>query len=75
MRSQFATLVHELVHLYSPFEEDGFGERYRIQDLVELDAEDSLRNAGNYAAYAAAVGVGCERFPVAPVAGGDDLRL
>ena len=63
------------MHLYSPFEEDGFGERYRVQDLVELDAGESLRNAGDFAAYAAAVGVGCGRFPVVLTMGGGDLRL
>ena len=75
MRSQLATLVHELVHLYSPFEEDGFVERYRIQDIVDLNATDSLKNAQNYAAYAAAVEAGCDRFPMSPTTRDNDLRL
>ena len=62
MRSQFAGVLHELVHLYNPFEVEGFKETYLIQDLVELNATDSLQNAQNYVAYAASIQAGCVRF-------------
>ena len=75
MRSQFAGVLHELVHLYNPFEEEGFKETYLIQDLVDLNATASLQNAQNYVAYAAAVEAGCEQFPLSPTAREDDLKL
>lgn len=75
MRSQFAAVLHELVHLYNPFEEEGFKETYLIQDLVDLNATDSLQNAQNYVAYAAAIQAGCDQFPLSPTAREDGLKL
>lgn len=75
MTSQFGALIHELVHLYSPFEEEDLDEVYRIQDLVDLNATASLKNAQNYAAYAASVQAGCKRFPIRPTAAENDLKL
>ena len=52
--TQFAVLVHELVHLYNPI--DGgleYAEVYSAQECVELDARQSVRNAENWALYAA----------------------
>lgn len=52
-RSQYAVLVHELVHVYHTM---GIGEgmeRYGIQETVELSAEKSLANPMNFAFYAA----------------------
>ena len=74
MRSQFAGVLHELVHLYNPFEEEGFKEAYSIQDLVDLNATDSLQNPQNYVAYAAAIQAGCDQFPLSPTATEDGLK-
>ena len=52
--SQFASLLHELIHLYNPV--DGgleLGEVYTAQDCTNLDSRKSIRNAGNWALYAA----------------------
>ncbi len=49
--TQFAVLVHELVHVYNRF--DRREEVYRMNDVVGLSAERSLENAQNYASYAA----------------------
>ena len=49
--TQFAVLVHELVHVYNRF--DSREEVYRMNDVVGLGAERSLENAQNYASYAA----------------------
>ena len=49
--TQFAVLVHELVHVYN-----GFDERVEVYDLVDvvgLNASRSLGNAQNFASYAA----------------------
>ena len=75
MRSQFAGVLHELVHLYNTFEKEGFKETYLIQDLVELSATDSLQNAQNYVAYASAIQAGCDEFPLSPTAREDDLKF
>lgn len=42
---------------------------------MELNATESLKNAQNFAAYAASVEAGCDRFPLAPTARDNDLRL
>ena len=79
MRSQFAALIHELVHLYSPYsdaEEEDVNEVYRIQDLVDLGAAASVANPQNFAAYAAAVQAGCKRWPARPkVVNEDGLKF
>ena len=49
--TQFAVLVHELVHIYNRF--DRREEVYNLMDLVDLSAEKSLENAQNFASYAA----------------------
>ena len=49
--TQFAVLVHELVHVYNRF--DRMEEVYDLMDLVDLSAEKSLENAQNFASYAA----------------------
>ena len=49
--TQFAVLVHELVHIYNRF--DGREEVYDMEDLVGLSAKRSLENAQNFATYAA----------------------
>ena len=63
--TQFAVLVHELVHVYNTFEDQQ--EVYDMEDLVGLSAAESLENAQNYASYAAgefcvylSSGTGCE---------------
>ncbi|KAI4122905.1 MAG: hypothetical protein LQ338_005557 [Usnochroma carphineum] len=58
--TKFAILVHELVHLYNP--SDGAAktaEVYDIRDCAELDKDQSVGNAENWAIYAA-----CEFDPV-----------
>ncbi|KAL8881441.1 MAG: hypothetical protein Q9198_001362 [Flavoplaca austrocitrina] len=55
---RFSILVHELIHLYNPL--DGVAkkaERYIAQECVELDGQESVTNAENWALYAA-----CELF-------------
>ena len=49
--TQFAVLVHELVHIYNPL--DNKQEVYDMEDVVGLNASRSLQNAQNYASYAA----------------------
>ena len=49
--TQFAVLVHELVHVYNAF--DNRDEVYDMDDVVGLNATRSLENAQNYASYAA----------------------
>lgn len=49
--TQFAVLVHELVHVYNRF--DAREEVYDLQDVVGLNATRSLENAQNFASYAA----------------------
>ena len=49
--TQFAVLVHELVHVYNAF--DNKQEVYDMEDVVGLSAARSLENAQNYASYAA----------------------
>ena len=63
--TQFAVLVHELVHVYNAF--DNKQEVYDMEDVVGLSAARSLENAQNYASYAAGEfcvcmnsGSGCE---------------
>ena len=56
--TKFATLVHELVHVYNRFDRtqdvfDGTGEVYNLTDVVGLNAVRSLENAQNFAYYAA----------------------
>lgn len=58
--TRFAILVHELMHLYNP--KDGASttpEVYKIQECADLDKEESVANAENWAAYAA-----CKLHPV-----------
>lgn len=47
-----ATIVHEFVHIYQRFIDMG-DEAYNIQDAIELNEKDSLRNPSNYALYVA----------------------
>ena len=49
--TQFAVLVHELVHVYNGFDEKV--EVYDLVDVVGLNASRSLGNAQNFATYAA----------------------
>ena len=63
--TQFAVLVHELVHVYNTL--DNKEEVYDMEDVVGLSAARSLENAQNYASYAAGElrvcldpGFGCE---------------
>lgn len=49
--TQYAVLVHELVHVYNRF--DNRDEVYDLLDVVGLNASKSLGNAQNYASYAA----------------------
>ena len=49
--TQFAVLVHELVHVYNPA--DNREEIYDLGPVVDLSAARSLENAQNYASYAA----------------------
>lgn len=49
--TQFAVLVHELMHVYHRF--DRREEVYDTSDVVDLSAEKSLENAQNFAYYAA----------------------
>ena len=52
--TQFAVLIHELVHLYNTRDMGALrGEVYYAQDCVNLDAQQSLENANNWAFYAA----------------------
>lgn len=51
-RTQYAILIHELVHVYNV--PDGMPEEvYDIQGAVDLDAVGSFENAQNFAYYAA----------------------
>ncbi|KAL8720151.1 MAG: hypothetical protein Q9225_002939 [Loekoesia sp. 1 TL-2023] len=78
MESKYAVLLHELVHLYNPFEpsaEVDIDEKYLIQDLVDLDAAEALANAQSYTAYAAAVQAGCIQWPMTPTKREDDLKV
>lgn len=72
IKSQSAALIHELVHLYMPFDDSEWDEEYDIQDLVLLNATSSVMNAQNYAAYAASVQAGCDDFPLPPTVSRDD---
>ena len=49
--TQYAVLVHELVHVYNRF--DDRNEVYNMADVVGLNATRSLENAQNFASYAA----------------------
>ena len=49
--TQYAVLVHELVHIYNRFDERG--EVYDLAHVVGLNASRSLGNAQNFASYAA----------------------
>ena len=49
--TQYAVLVHELVHVYNRF--DSREEVYDLLDVVGLNASKSLGNAQNFASYAA----------------------
>lgn len=49
--TQYAVLVHELVHVYNRF--DAREEVYDLADVVGLNATRSLENAQNFASYAA----------------------
>lgn len=49
--TQYAVLVHELVHIYNRF--DDRNEVYDLADVVGLNAMRSLGNAQNFASYAA----------------------
>lgn len=49
--TQYAVLVHELVHVYNRF--DDRDEVYDLGDVVGLNATGSLGNAQNFASYAA----------------------
>ena len=57
--SMFGTIIHELVHIYHPVTanfREGIGdveEVYDVQKAVELSAQKSLKNANNFALYAA----------------------
>ncbi|KAL8734116.1 MAG: hypothetical protein Q9181_003305 [Wetmoreana brouardii] len=52
--TQFAIIVHELMHLYNPRDAvTKQGEAYSAQDCLELDPQKSIQNAGNFALYAA----------------------
>lgn len=54
--NQFGIVIHELVHMYAPklTAIDGeTNEVYNVQAAVNLNAKDSLKNANNYALYAA----------------------
>ena len=56
--TKFATLVHELVHVYNKFDHtqdvfDNTEEVYNLTDVVGLNAVGSLENAQNFAYYAA----------------------
>ena len=55
--TMYGALVHELVHLYNPATRstavEGAEEVYDVQKAVDLDAKASLKNANNYALYAA----------------------
>ena len=68
VHNQYAALIHDLTHVYVPATEtvadvttgDGASlqdnisrEPYRIQDVVELNATQSVLSAANYAYYAA----------------------
>ncbi|KAI4115257.1 MAG: hypothetical protein LQ338_007882 [Usnochroma carphineum] len=49
---QVSALIHEFAHLYNAHEPPyGYAESYNIQDAVDLNATESLRNAANYAYY------------------------
>ena len=52
IKTQYAILVHELVHIYNRFD-DSEEEVYGFDDVVGLDAIRSVENAQNYASYAA----------------------
>lgn len=76
--SQFGTLVHELAHLYNPLNMAPphlDEEKRRIQDVVDLDAEGSVRNAQNYAMYASAVTADCLSWPMTPTRRKDEGEL
>ena len=49
--TQYAVLVHELVHIYNRFDERE--EVYDLADVIGLSATRSLGNAQNFASYAA----------------------
>lgn len=49
--TQYAVLVHELVHIYNRFDETY--EVYDLADVIGLNATRSLGNAQNFASYAA----------------------
>lgn len=52
--NQFAVLVHELVHLYNPVDQEfELGEVYSAQECTNLNSRRSVRNANNWALYAA----------------------
>ncbi|KAL8684455.1 MAG: hypothetical protein Q9224_006341, partial [Gallowayella concinna] len=53
MNTQFALLVRELARLYNPLMRGPAEEVDGAQECLELDAENSIRNAGNWALYAA----------------------
>jgi len=55
VRNQQAVLVHELVHVYGVVNhlrwQDGNFEKYKLRDAADLDEEQALRNAPNFAYY------------------------
>lgn len=53
IRTKFAALLHELVHLYNPLQTFEDPEEYSAEGCMELSAHKSIRNAGNLAFYAA----------------------
>ncbi|KAL9603154.1 MAG: hypothetical protein Q9219_001357 [cf. Caloplaca sp. 3 TL-2023] len=53
-RNQYSILIHEFVHLYNEYDPPyDYVEVYKLQEAVNLDAAESLKNAANYAYYAA----------------------
>ena len=68
-----SVIVHELIHVYGAQQPPGGRETYTIQNAVELNATESMKNAANFAFYFAAVIAGCTDFPTLPNAK-DELR-
>ncbi|KAL8723003.1 MAG: hypothetical protein Q9225_000619 [Loekoesia sp. 1 TL-2023] len=60
MYNMFGTFVHEFAHAY--LGNWGTNETYKVMDAAELSAEVSLKNANNYALYAAMVAAKCKKF-------------
>lgn len=60
--TRFLILVHELMHLYNPQDfASGKPELYSVQECADLDKEESVANAENWAVYAA-----CKLHPSSP---------